>query len=178
MSGCAIEGPFPVFDLPAIRTGTLSPGPISGHLSASLRALEADDEATVRAGETDLSGRRCCEPLLPGESARSGLSLSELSSRSLKNGLWRELTWGVATWGSREGGGSQKIKKNKSRGRKRRPREQGNRPSIQDKVSCRAHNRSQQVRDIHGDPSLQNDAKRFPLKTIPKQSHSNRRFLA
>jgi hypothetical protein len=79
-----MEGPFPVFDLPAIRTGTLSPGPISGHLSASLRALEADDEATERAGEADRSGRRCCEPLLPGESARSGLSLSELSSRALK----------------------------------------------------------------------------------------------
>ena len=78
-----MEGPLPVFDLPAIRTGTLSPGPISGNLG-SLRALEADDEATERAGETDLSGRRCCEPLLPEESARSGLSLSELSSRSLK----------------------------------------------------------------------------------------------
>ena len=82
MSDCAIEGPFPVFDLPAIRTGTLSPGPISGNLG-SLRALDADDEATERAGEADLSGRRCCELSLPGESARA-LSLSELSSRSLK----------------------------------------------------------------------------------------------
>ena len=79
-----MEGPLPVFDFPATRTGTLSPGPISGSLCAILRALEADDEAAERAGETDRTGRRCCEPLLPGESARSGLSLSELSSRSLK----------------------------------------------------------------------------------------------